>query len=306
MISIRQAAALLDGDINGGDQVLCPGPNHSRNDRSLSVRFSADGFTVHSFASNNWSECRDYVRERLRLEPWRPRRQGYSPALGQFRLRKLLPPEPKRTGPDKSAMELWSTSLPPQGTLVTRYLRKRHLELPEDAGEFCRYHPSLYAKETGRVEPGMLTLMRHVKTNEPWSVQRTFIAPDGSKLISPDGNPIGRKYTGSPEMCAIKINSDEHVHDGLAIGEGFETCLAARHFGFRPVWAVGDRGRISAFPVLEGIEALTILGENDPNGANERAALECQTRWENAGREVYWPLPAVGKDFNDALIKACQ
>ena len=48
---------------------------------------------------------------------------------------------------------------------------------------------------------------------------------------------------------------------GIAIGEGFETCMAARQIGFRPVWALGSVGAIEDFPVLSGIECLTILGE---------------------------------------------
>ena len=133
-------------------------------------------------------------------------------------------------------------------------------------------------------------------TDEPWCVQRTFLTPDGGK--------IGRKFTGSPRGAAIKIDADENVRGGLVIGEGFESCLSARYLGFKPVWAVGTSGQIASFPVLSGIEALTVLGENDPSGANERAAVECMERWEGAGREFCWPLPASGKDFNDAWIVA--
>jgi len=142
----------------------------------------------------------------------------------------------------------------------------------------------------------MVTLLRHIRTNEPWAIQRTFLTEDGGK--------IGRKFTGSPRMAAIKLDPDEVVREGLVIGEGFETCLAARYLKLKPVWAVGTSGQIASFPALSGIEALTVLGENDPNGANERAALECMERWENAGCEFHWPLPALGKDFNDAWVAA--
>ena len=43
-----------------------PGPGHSSADRSLSVRVKADGsFIVHSFADDDWRECRDYINRAL-------------------------------------------------------------------------------------------------------------------------------------------------------------------------------------------------------------------------------------------------
>src|SRR5262249_5588788 len=75
MMDIRKAARLLDGDVSG-KQIVCPGPNHSSQDRSLSVRFDASapgGFVVNSFAGDDPIECRDYVRNRLGLEPVKPK-----------------------------------------------------------------------------------------------------------------------------------------------------------------------------------------------------------------------------------------
>ena len=80
---------------------------------------------------------------------------------------------------------------------------------------------------------------------------------------------------GPVRGAAIKLDGDAEVAAGLHIGEGLETCMAARALGFKPVWAVGSAGAIRTFPVLPGIEALSILRETDDNGANERAAQAC-------------------------------
>src|SRR5262252_908504 len=69
---VHAAAHALGGDIVGRDQVLCPGPGHSPRDRSLAVRFVADGFIVHSHANDDWQTCRDYVSARLGLDNQRP------------------------------------------------------------------------------------------------------------------------------------------------------------------------------------------------------------------------------------------
>ncbi len=71
---LRSLAQALGGEVSG-HQVLAPGPNHDRKDRSLSVKPSdtdLDDFIVHSFAGDDWKLCNDHVRKRLGLPEWRP------------------------------------------------------------------------------------------------------------------------------------------------------------------------------------------------------------------------------------------
>ena len=69
MINLRTLQRALGGDISAS-QLLCPGPDHSKSDRSLSVKLDSnapDGFLVHSFAGDDPITCKDYVREKLGL-----------------------------------------------------------------------------------------------------------------------------------------------------------------------------------------------------------------------------------------------
>jgi hypothetical protein len=69
MLDLRQIANALGGDISN-NQILAPGPGHSREDRSLSIKLAPnapDGFLVHSFANDDAVTCKDYVRQRLNL-----------------------------------------------------------------------------------------------------------------------------------------------------------------------------------------------------------------------------------------------
>lgn len=60
--NIAYAADRLGGDVTSATNVLCPGPGHSRRDRSLSVTFAPDGtFIAHSFAGDDFRVCRDHV-----------------------------------------------------------------------------------------------------------------------------------------------------------------------------------------------------------------------------------------------------
>ena len=56
------------------------------------------------------------------------------------------------------------------------------------------------------------------------------------------------------------------------------------------------------FPVLPGIEALTILVDNDANQAGQRAAEQCAHRWRDAGREVIRLMRRDLGDLNDAVM----
>ena len=151
-----------------------------------------------------------------------------------------------------------------------------------------RFHPALKYEDT--LVGGIVALFRDISTNEPRAIHRIFLDSAGQKL--------GRMMLGPAKGAVIKLDADESVTIGLHIGEGLETCLAARLAGFRPVWASGSAGTIGTFPVLPGIDAITILGEVD-GGANKRAAQSCADRWIEAGREAFVVEPLVGGDLND-------
>jgi putative DNA primase/helicase len=73
-MDLQHLARTLDGEIKG-DQVLAPGPGHSRRDRSMSVRLdpaAPDGFVV---PSDDPIKCKDYIRERAGFEAFKPKRK---------------------------------------------------------------------------------------------------------------------------------------------------------------------------------------------------------------------------------------
>jgi hypothetical protein len=186
------------------------------------------------------------------------------------------------------ALAIWDDARDPRDTPVSLYLAMRGLSLPDDiAGTVIRYHPALRYQVT--LVEGVVALFRDIKTNEPVAIHRVFLDAAGQKL--------DRMMLGPTGDAAIKLDADEEVTVGLHIGEGFESCLAARLFGLRPVWALGSAGAIGRFPILPGIETVSILGEVDA-GANRRAALACARRWTRAGREVLVVDPLVGDDLN--------
>ena len=72
----------------------------------------------------------------------------------------------------------------------------------------------------------MVAAMRSIEGDTITAVHRTRLSPTGEKL--------GRRMLGIAAGAAVKIDADDTVTMGLAIGEGIETVLAARQLGFRP------------------------------------------------------------------------
>src|SRR5262245_20371387 len=121
---IKQAASLLGGEVYGRDNVRCPGPGHSRHDRSLVVTFHSNGsFAVHSFAVDDWRLCKDHVHAILGLGNGfrRAANDDQRPASNDNTspgIRDLID-EKRRV--DKAA-SIWGSTVPIPGTLAETYL----------------------------------------------------------------------------------------------------------------------------------------------------------------------------------------
>jgi putative DNA primase/helicase len=298
VLTLCALARAFGGEIVGRDKILCPGPGHGAKDRSLQITVSAispDGFLCHSFAGDDFRACRDYIRKRLNLPSF-----GYNSALvRRERPAKSSESDQAEDRKREAALRIWAEARDLHGSIVPRYLKDRGLALPTGvANKVLRFHPDCPWRERESLlrVPAMVALMRDIVTDEPCGIHRTRLTEDGRK--------VDRRMLGDAAGAAIKIDDDTRVTIGLTIGEGFETCLAGRQIGFRPVWALGSVGAIAKFPVLPGIEGLTILAE--AGEASIRAVDECGTRWDAGGREVIIVDPRAGSDLNDAIREVAQ
>ena len=70
----------------------------------------------------------------------------------------------------------------------------------------------------------MVALFRDITTAKPCGIHRTFLDCNGRKL--------DRKMLGRARDAAIKLDQDGDVTLGLHVGEGVETCMAARQAGW--------------------------------------------------------------------------
>jgi putative DNA primase/helicase len=308
MMDTRTLARALGGVAVGRNAVNAPGPGHSPGDRSLSVRLdpaAPEGFLTYSHAGDDWRVCRDHVRRKLGLPDWQP---------GDEQDRRVQPSRRKefdqmainreaerreRTEDDlmriAKATRLWEGARDPGTTIAVKYLQSRALELPSDVFAL-RFHsrcpwrdentgttiriPALIAAFTS-IDDDMLTAVHRIRLDQPERWPK-----------------VERRMLGVMYRAAVKL--DPLWGDTLVIGEGVETCLAARQLGYGPVWALGSVGAISFFPVIPSVRRLMILGETGK--ASQEKIQICGRRWQRVGRRVQIVMPDVGSDLNDQLM----
>jgi putative DNA primase/helicase len=307
---LRSLARALGGEVSGR-QALAPGPGHSHRDRSLSICIepnAPDGFIVHSFAGDDPLVCKDYIRERLGLPSWQPgddQDRHIDPARARSFDRSAISRDTQKRphGDDdvvriKYATKIWNEAQNPRSTLAEIYLNAhRKLELDDElAGDVLRFHPRCpWRKTSDKVDyiPALVAAFRSIDNGTITAIHRIALNPDGTKL--------DRRMLGIVHRAAVMLDP---IGPDLAIGEGIETCMAARQLGIKPTWALGSTGSIAGFPIIEGVNRLTILGETGT--ASQDAIRFCTQRWRKAGKRVRVAMPSVGSDLNDELMAATK
>jgi putative DNA primase/helicase len=161
-----------------------------------------------------------------------------------------------------------------------QYLRARCCVIPPVDSDL-RYDPAC-EHPSGYVGPALVGLITDAITNTPISLHTTWVTPGRDKApVDPPRRYLpGHRKSGG----VVRLWSNESVTYGLAIAEGIETALTAAH-AFRPAWATLDAGNLKNFPVLPGIESLTVAVDQD--AAGESAFEAVKATWKAAGRNVY-------------------
>lgn len=163
------------------------------------------------------------------------------------------------------AMARWQKRRCYRGSPAQRYLVSRGLDVgAHDLDHVLGWDSEAHA---------MLALMTDPGTAEPCGVHRTFLDRDARKI---DRKMLGRQGV-------IRISPDSDVGVALSLCEGLEDALSILLSGWKPIWAATNAGAIARFPVLVGIEALTIFADQDEPGM--RAARKCHERWSAASAD---------------------
>ena len=305
MSDLRAVARALGGEVVGL-QVVAPGPGHSAKDRSMSVRLSPgapDGFLAFSHAGDDWRACRDHVKACLGLSCENAPR-GASEARRQATEARREDDNAHKARDLASAAAYIREMRPVRGTPGERYLGEiRRIDTDTIADVLERtdaigWHPRVYFHEPGHPLHGqrlgcIISVMTDPLTARPTgAIDRTYIS-EGRKVTK-------AKTLGSPTGI-VRLTPDEDVLSGLNLAEGLETSLTAMALGLRPMWATGSTETMKKFPVLAGIDCLTIIADHDANGSGETAAREVEAAWRCEGRETRIFMADRLGDLNDVV-----
>ena len=264
----------------GDHRIECPrcGRGNSDNSAGLAI-FPDGGHLLHCF------RCA-YV-------------ERYRPENGVVDRAPVLLPTYKPQASKRDTLNDWGLDFwhecSPLGGVALHYLKSRRCFIPPADGDL-RWHPSVKHGPSGHTGPALVALITDALTGKPLSLHRTWITPTGKANVTPARLVLSGHAT---KGGCIRLWPDDCLMGGLALGEGIETCLSLAH-AFEPVWATIDAGHLADFPVLAGVEVLTICRDNDPAG--HKAAAACATRWVNAGRTVR-VTRQVPNDMNDVLTR---
>ena len=255
--------------------------------RSLGIRLTGPKAGLWcDFATGEGGDALDLVKAVLGLDTaeaikWAKRWLGTDAAITERnpqRTSRRARVTSKRWSP--SADAIWNATQSLVGTCGETYLVGRKCALPES--DEVRFHPNLGHWPTRTNWPALVARVTDAVTAEAMSLHLTFLDRNGAGKAPIDRPKLllsGHAKAGG----VIRLADDAEVTTGLMVGEGVETVLsAARHFA--PAWAALDAGNLRRLPVLDGIEALTILVDDDDAG--RRAAKACAARWQAADREA--------------------
>jgi putative DNA primase/helicase len=248
-------------------------PAHDDRNPSFSIRQAEDRVLVHCFAGCSQDALIAALRARnlwaiVQDEPSRMSRSDGRPSNPSAR-----DVDHDRQARFDAAMRWWRQAGPLDGSLGERYFvehRKQNVR-PLRLAHCLRYHADTRA---------VVALMTDAVSGEPVGIHRTFLDCNGAKI---DRKMLGRQGV-------VRLTPDADVTGSLGLTEGLEDSIAALISGWAPVWAATSAGAMARFPVLAGIEALTIFADSDDTGLN--AARACCSQWRQAGRDANWVAPA--------------
>jgi putative DNA primase/helicase len=283
---LDQIAKALGGDVvrsvEHGDNVVAPGPNHSADDRSLSVKLSKDdpeGFTTHSFSGDDWKACREHVRKKLGLPEPKQKNGGgkawtlisehiYRDEKGApyLRVRKCLDERGKKQYPQAHWNgKQWVKGKPKDGKLPYRLAELRAAPLTSivylTEGEKC-------ADAVAKI--GLVATTASEGCNAKWAPELTPYFNDRRVVVLVDSDKGGREHGQKVARALDGIAASLKVidlfpdrDDGSDVADWLETDTVGvkllKAVNDAPVWEPSEELKKSDDEVIAELAALPRL-----------------------------------------------
>lgn len=281
----------LGGDMyDRGLRANIPAPNHSPDDRSVSLTLSKGRVIIHSFGSTPWTEVADALREKGLIDA-NNRLTGAGAAASGYHAE-------RRNSVDRqdAASRIWELGRPAAGTLTERHARLRKIRRPLPGPETLRHvfaAPISAYTGKGRTKPALVVAIRDTSARLA-GIEITYLDPNGRRAA---GLRLSRKMIGSiPPGSAVRL--DDPAPEML-VGEGLFTTLSATERFQLPGWALMSTALMRTWTPPPGVKRLLIAADHGPDGV--RSATMLRERAIAAGVSADTVFPDNPEhDWNDA------
>jgi putative DNA primase/helicase len=265
------------GAVRSGRQWKCKCVAHEDQEPSMIIFNGRENVQVRCLAGCEQTDIIDRLRSRGLWNGSAPS-QRIEPRVSDLDRRRIYMRNMGRN--------LFAAAGPTKGTLAQDYLESREIWHAARLNDDIRFHPK--CPRENDTAPALVIAMRDFKSHSLNAVQRIFIDRNARKT--------GAMMLGPAGGCAMMLGPiNRHLH----IAEGLESGLSVVAMDKTPVWALGSAGAICTFSVLDGVDQLTIWGDND--AAGRMAAMKCRLRWRTHGARcnIYIAEGETGADPND-------
>lgn len=298
---IRKIVDRIGGTLtDGGFGALCPGPGHSSQDRSMSIKIGERGqLVINSFSSaTDWQYCRRWLEDLGLIEKFDPKRP---PQVFEAR-------PPKRDPLAESekierCQFLWLNAKAPIGTLGEAYHLRRGLSSAQACNHATRFLDRLELRPYG---PPKDRPLKAARTPGAPALINAISAPDGSlqglNLTYLNPKTADRRRKGVQKLMIGRFMGGAvrtaPAGEELLVAEGYETTLSASRRFSLPGWALLGERNFYAWEPPQGVKSLLIAADN--NRAGQAGAEFLADRAEALGIRTRIETPTdVGFDWND-------
>ena len=176
---------------------------------------------------------------------------------------------------------------------VRLYLHSRRLP----ATKAVKFHPGISYFDDGEFIgrfPAMVCLVESAD-GKPLTYHITYLTSDGRKA----NVPVTKKLMPAAGPLAGGAIRLANIAPHIGIAEGVETALAVMRDYHIPCWSAANATLLEKFDLPEGVQKVTVFGDNDLNFTGQKAAYCLANRLARVV-EVDVMIPTtVGADFAD-------
>lgn len=177
----------------------------------------------------------------------------------------------------------------------SKYLESRGLEIPDSLE---------WIEKLGYFDDEGKKVATYSAMLAPVTRQGRFLTYHATYLQSGAKAPVDtvRKMMPGPRMSGGAVELYPLAKE-IGIGEGIETCIAAKMLFSVPTWAALNTSLLMAWEPPQGVESVLIFADHDANYAGSAAAYALAHKLYLKGIKVTVEMPPIlGQDWNDVLL----